>query len=53
MWVNDVWEENRSHAINLNSVKDSYDMNEHAFIVWDANNKSNTWKVYYFDTKPL
>ena len=42
MWVNDVWEECRSHAININSVKDSYDMNKHAFIVWDANNKSYT-----------
>ena len=27
-------------------------MNEHTFIVWDANNKSHTWKVYYFDDNP-
>ena len=27
-------------------------MNDHTFIVWDANNKSNTWRVYYFDDKP-
>ena len=51
-WVDDVWEENCSHAVNLNSVKDLYDMNDHTFIVWDANNKSNTWRVYYFDDKP-
>ena len=50
--MDDVWEENCSHAINLNLVKDLYDMNEHTFIVWDANNKSHTWKVYYFDNKP-
>ena len=41
-WVDDIWEENCSHAVNLNSVKDLYDMNDHTFIVWDANNKSNT-----------
>ena len=27
-------------------------MNVHIFIVWDANNKSNIWRVYYFDDKP-
>ena len=46
-WVDDVWKENCSHAVNLNSVKDLYEMNEHTFIVWDVINKSHTWKVYY------
>ena len=32
-WVDDVWEENCSHAVNLNSVKDLYDMNEHTLII--------------------
>ena len=27
-------------------------MNDHTFIVWDTNNKSNTWRVYYSDDKP-
>ena len=27
-------------------------MNDHTFIIWDANNKSNKWRVYYFDDKP-
>ena len=27
-------------------------MNDHTSIVWDVNNKSNTWRVYYFDDKP-
>ena len=51
-WVENVWDENCSHAVNLNSVKDLYDMNDHTYIVWDANNISNTWRVYYFDDKP-
>ena len=51
-WVNDIGEENCSYAVNLNFVKDLYDMNNHISIVWDANNKSNTWRVYYFDNKP-
>ena len=51
-WVDNVWEENCSHAINLNSVKDLYDMNDHTFIVWDTSDKSYTWRVYYFDDKP-
>ena len=34
------------------SVKDLYDMNDHTFIVWDINNKPNTWRVYYVDDKP-
>ena len=50
--VDDLWEENCPHAVNLNSVKDLYDMNENTFIVWDGSNKSHTWKVYYFDDKP-
>ena len=29
-----------------------FDINEYTFIVWDANGKSDTWKVYYFDNKP-
>ena len=41
-WVDDIWEENCSHTVNLNSVKDLYDMNEYTFIVWDASNKSYT-----------
>ena len=40
--VDDVCEENCSHAVNLNSVKDLYDMNEHPFIIWDANDKFHT-----------
>ena len=28
-------------------------MNDHTFIVWDASNKSHTWKVYYIDNTPL
>ena len=28
-------------------------INEHTFIVWDANDKSDTWKVYYVDDKAL
>ena len=50
-WVDDVWEKNCSHAVNLNYVKDLYNMNDHKFIVWDVNNKSNTWRVYCFDDK--
>ena len=50
-WVDNVWDENCFHAVNLNSVKHLFDINEHIFIVWDANNKSDTWKVYYFDDK--
>ena len=50
--MDDVWEENCSHDVNINLVKDLYDMNEHTFIVWDTNNKSHTWKVYYFNNKP-
>ena len=42
-WVGDVWEEYCSHTVNLN---------EHTFIIWDARNKSHTWKVYYFDDTP-
>ena len=44
--------QNCSHTVNLNYVKDLYDMNDHTFIVWGANNNSNTWRVYYFDDKP-
>ena len=51
-WVNDAWEEKCSHAVNLNYVKGLYDINNHTFVVWDANNKSNTWRVYYSDDKP-
>ena len=43
------WDDNCSHVVNLNFVKDLYEINEHTFIVWDANNKSDTWKLYYFD----
>ena len=50
-WVDNVWEANCSHALNLNSVKDLYDMNDHTFIVCDASNKSNTWRFYYFHDK--
>ena len=32
-WVDDVSEKNCSHAINLKSVKDLYDMNDHTFII--------------------
>ena len=50
-WVDDVWEENCPHVVDLNYIKDLYDMNNHSFIVWGANNKSNTLRVYYFDDK--
>ena len=50
--VDGVWEENCSCVVNLNPVKDLYDMNNHTFLVWDANNNSNTWRVYYFDDTP-
>ena len=50
--MDNVWDENCSHAVNLNSVKVLFEINEHTFIVRDANNKSDTWKVYYFDDKP-
>ena len=50
-WVDNAWDEICSHAVNLNSVKYLFDINEHIFIVWDANNKSDIWKVYYFDDK--
>ena len=26
-------------------------MNEHSLVVWNVNNKSHTWKLYYFDVK--
>ena len=51
-WVDNIWDENCSYAFNLNFVKDLFDIDEHTFIVLDTNNKSNTWKVYYFDDKP-
>ena len=51
-WVDNVRDENCSHAVNLNYVKDFFDINEHTFIVWDANNKLDTSKVYYLDDKP-
>ena len=41
-WVENVWDDNCSHDVNVNSVKDLYDINEHPFIVWDANNKFDT-----------
>ena len=47
--MDNIWDENCSHTVNLNSVKDLFVINEHTFILWDANNKSHTWKVYYFD----
>ena len=50
-WVDDVREKNYFHAVNLNSIKDLYDMNDHIFIVWDASNTSNTWRVISFDDK--
>ena len=40
--MDNVWDENCSHAVNLNSLKDLFDINEHTFIVWDTNNKSDT-----------
>ena len=51
-WVENIWDDNCSHALNLNYIQDLYDINENIFIDWDANNKSDTWKVYYFDDKP-
>ena len=51
-WVDNVWDENCFHAVIFNSVKYLFDINEHPFIVWDANNKPDTWNVYYFDDKP-
>ena len=40
--MDNIWDKNCSHAVNLNSVKDLFDINEHTFIVWDDNNKSDT-----------
>ena len=51
-WVDNVWDENCSHAVNLNSVKGLIDINEYDFIVRDASNKCDTWKVYYFGDRP-
>ena len=45
-------DDNCSHVVNLSSVLDLYDINENTFIVWNGNNKSDTWKVYYFDDNP-
>ena len=50
-WVDNAWDENYSHAVNLNYVKDFFNINEHTFIVWDANNKFDMSKVYYFVDK--
>ena len=50
--LDNIWAEIFFHAVNLNSIKDLFDINDHTFIVWDANNNSDTWKVYYFDDKP-
>ena len=41
-WVENVWDDNCSHDVNVNSVKDLYDIIEHPFIVWDAINKFYT-----------
>ena len=49
--MENVWDDNCSHAINLNSFQDLYNINEYAFIVWVADNKSDTQKVYFFDDK--
>ena len=49
--LDNIWAEIVFHAVNLNSIKDLFDINDHTFIVWDANNNSDTWKVYYFDDK--
>ena len=51
-WVDNVWDEYYSHSVNLNSVKDFVDINEHTFVVWNTNNNSDTWKVYYIDDEP-
>ena len=50
--MDNVWDENCSHTVILNSVKVLFEINEHTFIVWDANNKLDTSKVYYLDDKP-
>ena len=50
-WAENAWDENCSHVVNLNSVQGLYDITGNTFIVWDANNKSDIWKVYYFDDK--
>ena len=52
-WVDNAWDEICSHAVNLNSIKYLFNINAHTFIVWDANNESDTWKVYYVDDKAL
>ena len=51
-WVDNVWDENCLHAVNLNYVKGLIDINEYNFIVRGANNKCDTWKVYYFGDRP-
>ena len=50
--MDNAWDEICSHAVNLNSVKYLFNNNEHTFILWDANNKSDRWKEYYFDNNP-
>ena len=47
-----VWDKNCSHTVYLDSVKDVFGINEHTFILWDTNNKSDTSKVYYCDDNP-
>ena len=32
-WVDNVLDENYFHAVNVNSVKDLFDINEYAFIM--------------------
>ena len=50
--MDNVWDENYSHSVNLNSVKDFVDINEHTFVVWNTNNNSDTLTVYYIDDEP-
>ena len=40
--MDNIWDENCSHVINLNCVKDLFDINGHTLIVWYANNNSDT-----------
>ena len=42
-WMENVWDDFFSYAVSHNSVNYSFDINEHTFIVWDTNNKSDTW----------
>ena len=40
--MENVWDDNCVHAIDLNSFQDLYNINEYAFIVWVVDNMPDT-----------